>query len=195
MSTPTTTHLAAAKRVLRYIHGTFHHGIEFTPGPLTFSAYTDGDWAGDPDDCRSTSGFLVYLGHNAITWSAKKQPIVSRSSIESEYRALAIASAEICWIHTLLKDLDIYISNPLILWCDNVLALAIASNPVFYARTKHIKVDFHFVRDRVFRKDLVVKFVSTIDQLADIFTKSLPTHWFLDLRCNLTVPVLELKGG
>jgi hypothetical protein len=78
----------------RYIRGTFNHGIEFTPGPLHLSAYTDADWAGDPDDRRSTSGFLVYLGNNAITWSAKKQPTVSRSSTESEYRALAIASAE-----------------------------------------------------------------------------------------------------
>uniref|UniRef100_A0A2N9F808 Uncharacterized protein n=1 Tax=Fagus sylvatica TaxID=28930 RepID=A0A2N9F808_FAGSY len=195
MSTPTTTHLAAAKRVLRYIRGTLHHGIEFTPGPLTLSAYTDADWAGDPDDRRSTSGFLVYLGNNAITWSAKKQPTVSRSSTESEYRALAIASVEICWIRTLLKDLCIYISDPPILWCDNVSALAIASNPVFHARTKHIEVDFHFVRERVLRKDLVVKFVSTIDQLADIFTKSLPTHRFLDLRRNLTVSVPELERG
>uniref|UniRef100_A0A2N9FW57 Reverse transcriptase Ty1/copia-type domain-containing protein n=1 Tax=Fagus sylvatica TaxID=28930 RepID=A0A2N9FW57_FAGSY len=96
MSTPTTTHLAAAKLVLRYIRGTFNHGIKFTPGPLSLSAYTDADWAGDPDDCRSTSGFLVYLGHNAITWSAKKQATVSRSSTESEYQALAIASAELC---------------------------------------------------------------------------------------------------
>ena len=77
MSTPTTTHLTATKCVLRYIRGTFNHGIEFTPGPLSLSTYTDADWARDPDDRRSTSGFLVYLGHNAITWSAKKQAIVS----------------------------------------------------------------------------------------------------------------------
>jgi hypothetical protein len=163
MSTPTTTHLAAAKRVLRYIRGTLHHGIEFTPGPLTLSAYINADWAGDPDDCRSTSRLLVYLGNNAITWSAKKQPTMSRSSTQSEYRALAIASAKICWLSTLLKDLGIYIFDPPILWCDNVSALAIASNPVFHARTKHIEVDFHFVRERVLHKDVVVKFVSTID--------------------------------
>ena len=108
MSTPTTTHLAAAKRVLRYIRGTLHHGIEFTPSPLTLSAYTVVDWASDPDDRRSTSRFLVYLGNNAITWFAKKQPTVSRSSTKSEYRALAIASAEVCWLRTLLKDLGIY---------------------------------------------------------------------------------------
>uniref|UniRef100_A0A2N9FJA4 Integrase catalytic domain-containing protein n=1 Tax=Fagus sylvatica TaxID=28930 RepID=A0A2N9FJA4_FAGSY len=195
MSAPTTTHLAAAKRVLRYIRGTLHHGIEFTPGPLSLSAYTDADWAGDPDDRRSTSGFLIYLGSNAITWSAKKQPTVSRSSTESEYRALAFASAELCWIRTLLKDLGIFISDTPILWCDNVSALAIASNPVFHARTKHIEVDFHFVRERVLRKDLLVKFVSTVDQLADIFTKSLPTNRFLDLRHNLIVPVPEIEGG
>jgi hypothetical protein len=181
MSTPTTTHLAAAKRVLRYIKGTFNHGIEFTPGPLSLSAYIDADWAGDPDDRRSTSGFLVYLGHNAITWSAKKQATVSRSFTESEYRALAIASAELCWVRCLLKDLGIFLTNPPTLWCDNVSALAIASNPVFHARTKHIEVDFHFVRECVLCKDLVVKFVSTVDQLVDIFTKSLSTHRFLEL--------------
>uniref|UniRef100_A0A2N9FWE2 Integrase catalytic domain-containing protein n=1 Tax=Fagus sylvatica TaxID=28930 RepID=A0A2N9FWE2_FAGSY len=195
MSTPTTTHLTAAKRVLRYIRGTFNHGIEFTPGPLHLSVYTDADWAGDPDDRRSTSGFLVYLGNNAITWSAKKQPTVSRSSTESEYRALAIASTEICWVRSLLKDLGIYLTDPPILWCDNVSALAIASNPVFHARTKHIEVDFHFVQERVLRKDLVVKFFSTVDQLADIFTKSLPTHRFLELRRNLTVNVPKIEGG
>ena len=94
-----------------------------------------------------------------------------------------------CWIRTLLKDLGIYLSQPPILWCDNVSALAIASNPVFHARTKHIEIDFHFIRERVIRKDLVVKFVSTINQLADIFTKSLPTQHFLDLQHNLTMSV------
>uniref|UniRef100_A0A2N9GVX2 Integrase catalytic domain-containing protein n=1 Tax=Fagus sylvatica TaxID=28930 RepID=A0A2N9GVX2_FAGSY len=195
MSTPTTTHLAAAKRVLKYIRGTFNHGIEFTPGPLSLSAYTDADWAGDPDDRRSTSGFLVYLGHNAITWSTKKQATVSRSFTESEYHALAIAFAELCWIRSLLKDLGIYLPDPPTLWCDNISALAIASNPVFHARTKHIEVDFHFVRERVLCKDLMVKFVSTVDQLADIFTKSLSTHRFLELRRNLTITVPKIEGG
>uniref|UniRef100_A0A2N9GQ99 Integrase catalytic domain-containing protein n=1 Tax=Fagus sylvatica TaxID=28930 RepID=A0A2N9GQ99_FAGSY len=189
MAAPTTTHLTAAKRILRYIKGTLFHGIAFTPGPLHLSVYSDADWAGDPDDRRSTSGLLVYLGSNPITWSAKKQPTVSRSSIESEYRALATASAEVCWLRTLLKDLGIFLSQPPILWCDNVSALAIASNPVFHAHTKHIEVDFHFIREQVLRKDLVVKFVSTNDQLADIFTKSLPTQRFLDLQRNLTVSV------
>jgi hypothetical protein len=145
MSAPTTVHLAVAKRILRYLQGTLNHGIAFTPGPLHLSAYTDANWAADPDDRRSTSGCLVYIGSNPITWLAKKQPTISRSSTESEYRALAIASAELCWIRTLLKDLGIFLSHTPILWYDNVSALAIASNPVFHAQTKHIEVDFHFV--------------------------------------------------
>jgi hypothetical protein len=110
MSTPTTTHLAVAKCILRYIRGTFNHGIEFTLGPLSLLAYTDADWAGDPNDRCSTPGFLVYLGHNVITWSAKKQAIVSRSFTESEYQALAIASTRSVplsktWVYTSLIHL------------------------------------------------------------------------------------------
>jgi hypothetical protein len=115
MASPTSVHLTAAKRILRYLKGTLHLGLSFRPGPLTLSAFTDADWAGDPDDRRSTSGLLVYLGPNPITWSAKKQLTVSRSSTESEYRALALASAEVCWLRTLLKDLGVFISEAPIL--------------------------------------------------------------------------------
>ena len=116
-------------------------------GPTSLSAFTDADWAGHPNDRRSNSGLLVFLGHNPITWSVKKQLTVSRSSTEAEYRALASASTELCWLCVLLKDLGIYLHDPPILWCDNVSALAIASNPVFHAHTKHIEVDFHFIRE------------------------------------------------
>ena len=154
MHAPTDIHLTAAKHILRYVRGTIDHGLFYTPGPISLSTFSDVDWAGDPNDRRSTLGLLVFLGNNPITWSAKKQLTVSRSSTEAKYRALASASAELCWLRTLIKDLGLYLYDPLILWCDNVSALAIASNPVFHARKKHIEVDFHFIRERVLRKDL-----------------------------------------
>ena len=154
MSAPCEAHLIAAKRILRYVSGTFNLGIFFQHGPLSLFAFSDSDWAGDPYDCRSTTGFLVYLGLNPITWSAKKQDIVSRSSTELEYRALATTAAELVWIHQVLKDLGLFLSFAPKLWCDNVSALAIASNPVFHAHTKHVEVDYHFVHERVLRRDL-----------------------------------------
>ena len=196
MQAPIDIHLTVAKRILCYVRGTIDNGLFYTPGPISLSAFSDANWAGDPNDRRSTSGLLVFLGNNPITWSAKKQLTVSRSSTEAEYRALASASAELCWLRTLVKDLGLYLYDPPILWCDNVSALAIASNPVFHARTKHIEVDFHFIRERVLRKDLQVKFVSTVDQLADIFTKGLPSPRFQDLCSKLLVPVdsIRLRG-
>ena len=161
MANPTSNHLQATKRILRYLQGTVHQGLSFTPSPLVLSAYSDADWAGDPLDWKSISGIVVFLGHSLITWSAKKQPTVSRSSTEVEYRALASVAAELCWIRMLLKYLGVFLCAAPILWCDNVSTLAIASNPVFHARIKHIEVDYHFVKERVLRHDLQVKFVAS----------------------------------
>ena len=96
----------------------------------------------------------MYLGYSPITWSAKKQPTISRSFPEFEYHALASTAAELCWLRQILKDSGIFLPSPPKLWCDNVSALAIASNLVFHAQTKHNKVKFHFIRERVLHKDL-----------------------------------------
>ena len=136
-------------------------------------------------DRRSITGIVVFFGNCPITWSVKKQAIVSRSSIEAEYRALASSAAELCWIRMLLRDLGVFLPQLPLLWCDNVSALVIASNPVFHARTKHIEVDYHFVRERVLKRDLLVKFISTHDQIADIFIKGLPSPWFHWLTSKL----------
>ena len=185
-----------AKRILRYVHGTLNHGVFLQPSPLSLSAFFDSDWAGDPYDRHSIRGYIVYLGYNPITWSAKEQDTISRSSTESEYRALATTIAELYWLHQVLRDLGVFLPVPPKLWCDNVSALAIASNPVFHARTKHIEVDYHFVREKVLRKDLQVKYIATGDQLADVFTKSLPTSRFAFLRSKIMVSVdpMVLRG-
>uniref|UniRef100_A0A2N9GMU5 Reverse transcriptase Ty1/copia-type domain-containing protein n=1 Tax=Fagus sylvatica TaxID=28930 RepID=A0A2N9GMU5_FAGSY len=118
-------------------------GVLFQPGPLALTAFTDADWAGDPSDRRSTSGVIVFLGHNPITWLAKKQHTVSRSSTEAEYRSLATGAAELAWLRQVLCDLKLFLPSAPLIWCDNTNALALASNPIFHGRTKHIEVDYH----------------------------------------------------
>ena len=111
MSNPTTLHLEATKRVLRYLRGTLYHSISFSSGPLTLTAFSDVDWAGDPLEHRSTTGLLVFLGPSPISWSSKKQTTVARSSTEAEYYALATTTAEVSWLHILFKELRIFLSH------------------------------------------------------------------------------------
>lgn len=143
---PTTSHMQAVKRLLRYLKGTLHLGILFTPSPnIPITCYTDADWASCPDDRRSSSGFCTFLGPNLVSWNSSKQKVVSRSSAESEYRGMSNAAAEISWVQSILHEIGIVISAPLLL-CDNLSAMFLAANPVMHNRTKHIEIDQHFIR-------------------------------------------------
>ncbi|CAN6726700.1 unnamed protein product [Malus baccata var. baccata] len=187
MQQPMIAHFTAVKRILRYLKGTIHHGLCYSHGPLQLKAFSDADWAGDPNDRRSTTGMAVFLGNNPISWSSKKQLTVSRSSTEAEYRALSSTSAELDWIQQLLVFLQVPLSSPPVLFCDNLSAIALAFNPVQHQRTKHIEVDVHFVRERVAKKQLSVQFVSSKEQFADILTKGLSSPVFRTHCTNLMI--------
>ncbi|RVW89378.1 Retrovirus-related Pol polyprotein from transposon RE1 [Vitis vinifera] len=186
MHRPTSTHWSSIKRILRYLKGTITHGLLLQPSAhFTIQAYTDADWGAQPDDRRSSSGYLVYLGNNLVSWTASKQKVVSRSSAESEYRGLAIATAEIIWTQALLRELCISITSIPTLYYDNISAYYMAKNPVFHARTKHIEIDLHFIRDQVLHNKLQLQYIPSTDQPADILTKHLTSSRFLSLRSHL----------
>ncbi|GJY66344.1 hypothetical protein Tco_0468582 [Tanacetum coccineum] len=178
----TENHWSAVKWILRYLHGTVEHGMlirrssSFTLQAFTdvlckgnldtsLEAFSDADWAGDSDDRRSTGGFAIYL--------------------EAEYKALADTVAELTWLQALLNELGVSSSSTPIIWCDNLGATYLSANPIFHARTKHVKIDYHFIRENVAQGDLRVQHISTQDQIADIFTKPLPIPRFFFLRSKL----------
>ena len=124
------------------------------------------------------------------------QPTVSRSSTEAEYKALAVATSEILWLSYLLQDLHAPPSLTMVLHCDNIGATYMTSNPVLHARTKHIEVDYHFVRDLVVKGALKVQFPPSTSQPADIFTKSLPAQTFLrHISKLLPASSISLQGN
>ncbi|XP_035539541.1 uncharacterized mitochondrial protein AtMg00810-like [Juglans regia] len=188
MHNPKHSHWQAVKRLLRYLKQTLNFGILLQKSSsLQIQAFSDADWAGCPDDRRSTGGFCIFLGSNLVSWSSRKQRTVAHSSTEAEYKALANTTAEVLWLQSLLKELHIFLPKAPILWCDNLGATYLSVNPILHSRTKHMEIDFHFVRDRVAAKTIQVAFLPSKDQLADIFTKPIVSTRFSSMRTSLTV--------
>lgn len=180
MQTPLQSHLQAVRRILLYLKKAPGQGLVYRSSstPPSLVAFADADFAGSVDDRRSTSGYCTFFAGNLITWRSKKQTVVARSTAEAEYRAMAHTVAELRWLQYLLKDLGVSLASPPTLFCDNKAAIAIAENPVFHERTKHIEVDCHFIRSHVLHKEITLLHVSSDGQIADIFTKPLPRPLF-----------------
>jgi hypothetical protein len=179
MHDPRESHLTAMKRILRYLRGTPDYGLLLRRSRSTdLVVYTDADWAGCPDTRRSTLGYAVFLGDNLVSWSAKRQTVVSCSSAEAEYRAVANDVAEATWLRQLLLELQSPPSWYTLVYCDNISAVYLSNNPVQHQRIKHVEIDLHFVREKVAIGQVRVLHVPTTTQFADVFTKGLPSSVF-----------------
>lgn len=185
---PSVVHWRAVKRIFRYLQGTKTHGILLQSCPtLQLYGYSDADWAVSLEDRKSMGAYCVFFGNSFMSWSSKKQHTVSRSSTESEYRALAKLAAEVLWIRSLLQEISYPLNATSVLWCDNLSSQALATNPVLHSRSKHIEIDLHFIRDKIASRVLEVRYVPSSDQLADCLTKSLSHSSFISFRNKLGV--------
>eukprot|EP00253_Pinus_taeda_P006707 PITA_06707 len=196
MQNPRESHWKAAKRILRYVRGTVQFGIHYSAkaAPLLVG-FTDSDWAGDPDDRKSTAGYVFTLGSRPITWACKKQAATSLSSAEAEYRGAVEASKEALWLRQILSEFGFEQQHPTTLWCDNQSAIKLCKDPVQHQRSKHIELHMHFIRKLIHDHVLEVQYCSTDDQFADIFTKALTEAKFTKLRYMLGVQEVVTKGG
>ena len=146
MQVPHSTHLDATNWVFRYLKGTVGKGLFLSESSsLTIIGYADSDWAGCPTSRRSTTGYFTMFGSSLISWKTKKQPTISCSSAEAEYRSLVALTSELQWLKYLLSDLGFNHLQPIVVHCDSQAAIHIAENPVFHECTKHIEINCHFV--------------------------------------------------
>ena len=168
--------------------GTTDFGIFYKKGrDEELVAYTDSDYAGDLEDRKSTSGYVFLLSSGAVSWTSKKQPMVSLSTTEAEFIAAASCACQAIWLRRVLEKLGQKQEEAVTVFCDSNSAIKLSKNPVMHGRTKHIDVRFHFLRELT--KDGSVELVhcSSEDQLADVMTKPLKLEQFLKLRKYLGV--------
>ena len=188
---PTDAHWQALKRVFRYLAGTRNRGIEYGGASnLTLCGYTDGDWAGDHDSARSTSGYVFTLNGGAISWKSGKQKSIAKSTCEAEYMGQSDAAQEAIWARSMLSELGEPLDGPTPIYGDNQGAIALAKNPIDHKRTRHINVSYHFVRELISNGTLTLTYLSTNEMVADGLTKALTPVKFADF-----VEMLGLKDG
>lgn len=179
--------LAAAKRIIRYLIQAKDNGIRYTFNENSqheLIGYSDSDYANDLDTRRSTTGYIFTLNGSPVTWSSQRQQTVALSTTEAEYMAACEATKEAIWLRQLMKDIQEPFEQPKLL-VDNQSAIRLGKNPEFHKRTKHIEVKYHFIREKVRSGEIVIEYVNTEDQMADILTKPLPKQRFNKLKDNL----------
>ena len=181
-SNPGAEHVLALFRAVAYIrkhtslclkYQRVNHGNAIDP-----SGYTDSDWAGDLEDSKSTAGYVFLLGEAAFSWYCKKQGHVSSSTADAEYTALFRGGEQAFWLRQFYDQIELPLSHPITIYCDNQAAIAMAKNQGTHSKTKATRIELHAVRDRITRREIEVEYVESKKNIADIFTKGLPRETF-----------------
>lgn len=192
MSSPTQLHLAAVKRIMRYLKGTLEYGIWYKRGEESeLIAYTDSDYAGDIDDCKSTLGYVFLMSGGAVAWSSRKQPLVTLSSTEAEYVAAATCACQAIWMRRILEEISYVQGGEMVLLCDKTSTIKLSKNAVMHGRSKHIRVRYHFLRDLSKQGIIKLVYCPTEMQLADVMTKPLKLASFQKIRAAFGMVTLN----
>jgi len=172
---PGITHWKAVKHLFRYLKGTQDYNLTFSPTTSceSFQAYSDADHAGNVDNGKSTSGYLIKIGSGAVSWSSKLQPVVALSTMEAEYIAAVHAGKEVIWFRQFLTELGVTLNSPSTLRIDNQSAIAVSKNPEHHGRMKHLDLRFFWLRDEVEKGAITPTFIPTTEMAADLLTKPL----------------------
>ena len=165
-------HWNAAKRVIRYLMKTIDYGIVYKKSDFSLNGYVDADWASNKVDRKSFTGYLFKFGGSAISWKCQKQKTVALSSAEAEYMAISEATKELVHLRNVFVELNLF--SKILLYNDNRSAHLLAENNVFHARSKHIDIRYHFIRDVLKKEIFELKYLKTDEMIADIMTKPLP---------------------
>jgi Reverse transcriptase (RNA-dependent DNA polymerase) len=182
MHDPREGHMDVVYHILRYLKNAPGKGLIFRKnGHLNIEDYCDSDWASCSDDRKSTSGYCMFIGGNLVSWKSKKQTVVTRSTAEAEYRAMALGVAEMLWLRALLVEFKVDQRAQIKLWCNNKSVISIANNHVQHDRTKYIEIDRFFIKEKLNSELLELGHVSTRDQVADCLTKGCDKMGLVDI--------------
>ena len=177
MSKPTQADMNLAKSVLRYVKGTIDKGIVYTKvdEALQLVIYSDSDW-GSMDDRKSITGYCCKLSPNSalVSWCSKKQQTVALSSCESEFMALSASVQEAIFLKQLLTPLVGENISPILIYADNKGSISLARNPVYHKRSKHIDIRFFFLREHINSGLIVIQYIQSNENMADLFTHAVP---------------------
>ena len=175
---PGPEHWIALNRVFRYLQGTQNLGLVYG-GALSWpdqilTAYTDADYGSNPNDRRSISGSTYIIAGAAIGWMSKKQSVTATSTCYWEYVAAAACTRHVTWLQNLLLCLGFPQDGPTSVYCDNQATISLTRDFQFHAKSKHIDIHVHLIRDKVSDGTVLVSYVPSEENVADIFTKGLP---------------------
>ncbi|CAM8913427.1 unnamed protein product [Rhodiola kirilowii] len=179
---PSGEHWSALKHLLRYLRGTLEWGLNFRGFPLVLEGYCDANWVTDSDEVSSTSGYVFTLCGSAISWKSSKQTCIARSTMESEFIALDLATQEADWLRNVLADVPLW-GKPapsVPIHCDSQAAIAVAKNSVYNGKKRHIRIRHESVRQFIVNGVVSLEYVRTENNLADPFTKGLDRRKVLE---------------